>query len=187
MFHNAVFPRPTSTFDSISGHEIWNVPHLLLLVLLIGCCSMLICEPLKGCLVRLQFQGQVMWYHVIEHNKVAVHANPLTLGAATNSWILHRKVTTATLPCARAISRDWLITSYFIKTCHWNFWWRSSCQQCARHTVSHSNQTVRNRTWKAWRFTSIQIKIVDSYTPMPFYKRHLGECLRHSPRRGKNF
>ena len=78
MFHNAVFPRPTSTFDSISGHEIWNVPHLLLLVLLIGCCSMLICEPLKGCLVRLQFQGQVMWYHVIEHNKVAVHANPLT-------------------------------------------------------------------------------------------------------------
>ena len=65
MFHNAVFPRPTSrniiyVFDrNISGHEIYNVPRLL--VLLIGCCSMLICEPvkLKGCLIRLQFYGYV--------------------------------------------------------------------------------------------------------------------------------
>ena len=39
--------------------------------------------------------------------------------------------------------------SHFLKSCHWRFWWRSSCQQCARLIVaplSTATSWLRNRT-----------------------------------------
>ena len=145
------------------------MPHLL--VLLIGCYSMLICElvKLKGCLIRLQFQGYVISWHphltplphwtscnrssFYNFTQLKVHQQLFPLwvtvlcgGGGRQDYHCRLFISLKqyrTNPCvlvALYCAAPTMRGSHFLKTCHWRFWWRSSCQQCARHTVSHSNQ-----------------------------------------------
>ena len=100
-----VFSRPTSrniiyliVHISGRGHEIWNVPHLL--VLLIGCCSMLICDTLQCTelmavhvrYVTLSVQGrgsnEVNWWgEMWSDSRSSEH----TSREPKTNWIIHHR------------------------------------------------------------------------------------------------